>query len=215
MASGNQPWAARRRATSGSGSNKQEVLRWAALQRLPTVACARRSLLRLMPGSGGGRNHLPSQWGRRTRGAQWRAPHAQLLECRAGGEGKYSCTGSDPVSLMAGDRGRGRTHCRTWSSLIRRATGWETTSYFLCHSVRSQYAGTHRTWGCCREAAVASATFGKWPNASWRNKLMDVDGEVDNARASATCGHGLLRRREVEDAAPPLLSDAPCFVTGK
>uniref|UniRef100_A0A0D3G3V2 Uncharacterized protein n=1 Tax=Oryza barthii TaxID=65489 RepID=A0A0D3G3V2_9ORYZ len=33
----------------------------------------------------------------------------------------------------------------TWSSLIRRATGWETTSYFLCHSVRSQYAGTHRT----------------------------------------------------------------------
>lgn len=164
----------------------------------------------LMPGSGGGRNHLPSQWGRRTRGAQWRAPHAQLLECRAGGEGKYSCTRSDPVSLMAGDRGRGRTHCRTWSSLIRRATGWETTSYFLCHSVRSQYAGTHRTWGCCREAAVASATFGKW-----RNKLMDVDGEVDNARASATCGHGLLRRREVEDAAPPLLSDAPCFVTGK
>lgn len=66
-----------------------------------------------------------------------------------------------------------------------------------------------------REAAVASATFGKWTNASWRKKLMDVDGEVDNARASATCGHGLLRRREVEDAAPPLLSDAPCFVTGK
>uniref|UniRef100_A0A0E0HAA6 Uncharacterized protein n=1 Tax=Oryza nivara TaxID=4536 RepID=A0A0E0HAA6_ORYNI len=66
------------------------------------------------------------------------------------------------------------------------------------------------------EHEVVAVVYGSSaPHASWRNKLMDVDGEVDNARARATCGHGLLRRREVEDAAPPLLSDAPCFVTGK